>query len=572
MGPPVIRREGGEIPASHPAAGTAPAASAPSEAHPDNDLQVNALQKVKEIIAEQTGYTTDMLEDTLDLEADLGIDTVKQVEIFAKAAAHFGFPVPEDLKLRDLNTIAKLADYINTKAAPPEPDTPPAGDDGPAGTPQGSGDASSQTTATSQALQSTATGLAAKGQTSGSSTPSDIKRLVPVMKPVPGPGPGAMGLSGKTVVMTLDNVGFAEKTAAALGKGTRIIGLGPNENSGDFCHQVIPVDLASETAIREAVDEIVKKHNEIAGFIHLAPLDLCFPEKGDTALTGPAHVHAFYHLMKAFFTPLNQKERFIAALSLESVIFPHGDTLQGTIEPCFAGISGMMKSLAKEMIHTRVKMVDFSYPAPLESLDDIAGQFISEITSEDSRVETGYRRTEKYVLKLQEQRPDTTQKELITAGDTLLVTGGARGITFEILQQVVEKYKTDLVILARSPIDTVDAKFLDPAATPATIMALLKETMKGAKPVVLKNETDRIMAIRASRQNLDTLRSRGVSVTYLSADVADQSAVEKTLSGIDHVDGVIHAAGLEESMPFDKKAYDSFAGYSIPRSWGAAMS
>ena len=92
-----------------------------------------ALDKIKEIIAEQTGYTTDMLEDTLDLEADLGIDTVKQVEIFAKAAAHFGFPVPEDLKLRDLNTIAKLADYINTKAAPLAPDTPPAGGDTPSG-------------------------------------------------------------------------------------------------------------------------------------------------------------------------------------------------------------------------------------------------------------------------------------------------------------------------------------------------------------------------------------------------------------------------------------------------------
>ena len=50
------------------------------------------LKRSKEIIAEQTGYTTDMLEDTLDLEADLGIDTVKQVEIFAKAAGHFGFP------------------------------------------------------------------------------------------------------------------------------------------------------------------------------------------------------------------------------------------------------------------------------------------------------------------------------------------------------------------------------------------------------------------------------------------------------------------------------------------------
>ncbi len=99
--------------------------NAPAPAPGTQASLTTALDKVKDIIAEQTGYTTDMLEDTLDLEADLGIDTVKQVEIFAKAASHFGFPVPEDLKLRDLNTIAKLADYINTKATPAGPDTPP---------------------------------------------------------------------------------------------------------------------------------------------------------------------------------------------------------------------------------------------------------------------------------------------------------------------------------------------------------------------------------------------------------------------------------------------------------------
>ncbi|MBU8849611.1 MAG: acyltransferase domain-containing protein, partial [Desulfobacterales bacterium] len=78
-----------------------------------------AIQTVKSIIAEQTGYTADMLEDDLDLEADLGIDTVKQVEIFAKVASYFSFSVPDDLKLRDLNTIAKLADYVVTKTDTP---------------------------------------------------------------------------------------------------------------------------------------------------------------------------------------------------------------------------------------------------------------------------------------------------------------------------------------------------------------------------------------------------------------------------------------------------------------------
>ena len=80
----------------------------------------NAIALIKEVIAEQTGYAADMLEEGLDLEADLGIDTVKQVEIFAKISANFGFSVPDDLKLRDLNTIAKLGEYVHARLEPDE--------------------------------------------------------------------------------------------------------------------------------------------------------------------------------------------------------------------------------------------------------------------------------------------------------------------------------------------------------------------------------------------------------------------------------------------------------------------
>ncbi|MBI9088006.1 MAG: hypothetical protein JEZ12_02185 [Desulfobacterium sp.] len=65
-----------------------------------------------------------MLNADLDLEADLGIDTVKQVEIFAKVSAKFGLTVPEDLKLRNLNTAAKLAHYIADRLDAGKGDTP----------------------------------------------------------------------------------------------------------------------------------------------------------------------------------------------------------------------------------------------------------------------------------------------------------------------------------------------------------------------------------------------------------------------------------------------------------------
>ena len=41
------------------------------------------LATVTDIVAEMTGYPADLLDPDLDLEADLGVDTVKQAEVFA---------------------------------------------------------------------------------------------------------------------------------------------------------------------------------------------------------------------------------------------------------------------------------------------------------------------------------------------------------------------------------------------------------------------------------------------------------------------------------------------------------
>ncbi|MDW8318876.1 MAG: beta-ketoacyl synthase N-terminal-like domain-containing protein, partial [Anaerolineae bacterium] len=66
------------VPAA-PAAPPAPAAPAPTPAAPAGD---QIAHQVLRIVAEKTGYPQDMLDLDLDLEADLGIDTVKQAETF----------------------------------------------------------------------------------------------------------------------------------------------------------------------------------------------------------------------------------------------------------------------------------------------------------------------------------------------------------------------------------------------------------------------------------------------------------------------------------------------------------
>ena len=57
--------------------------------------------KVLAIVAEQTGYPPEMLDLDLDMEADLGIDTVKQAETFAAIREEWDIPRDEALQLRD---------------------------------------------------------------------------------------------------------------------------------------------------------------------------------------------------------------------------------------------------------------------------------------------------------------------------------------------------------------------------------------------------------------------------------------------------------------------------------------
>ena len=78
---------------------------------------------VMQIIAEKTGYPTDMLDLDLDLEADLGIDTVKQAEMFAAIRAAYDIPREDNLKLRDFPTLAHAIKFVYDR----RPDLKPAG-------------------------------------------------------------------------------------------------------------------------------------------------------------------------------------------------------------------------------------------------------------------------------------------------------------------------------------------------------------------------------------------------------------------------------------------------------------
>ena len=72
-------------------------------------------ERILTLMVEKTGYPQDMLDLDLDLEADLGVDTVKQAEMFAAIREIYNIPRDENRKLRDYPTLAHVIRFVYEK-------------------------------------------------------------------------------------------------------------------------------------------------------------------------------------------------------------------------------------------------------------------------------------------------------------------------------------------------------------------------------------------------------------------------------------------------------------------------
>ena len=116
-------------PAPTPAPQPAPAPAPAPAAAPAQDF--TAL--VTSLVAEKTGYPADMLEPDMDLEGELGVDSIKQVEILSALREKMpSLPEIEPEQIAELRTIAKIAAFLSPSAgsapapAPARPAPAPA--------------------------------------------------------------------------------------------------------------------------------------------------------------------------------------------------------------------------------------------------------------------------------------------------------------------------------------------------------------------------------------------------------------------------------------------------------------
>jgi len=80
-------------------------------------MDTKALENILlTVVSEKTGYPTEMLELSMDMEADLGIDSIKRVEIFgAMTEQHPEVSGINPQELTELRTLGQIVDYLAGK-------------------------------------------------------------------------------------------------------------------------------------------------------------------------------------------------------------------------------------------------------------------------------------------------------------------------------------------------------------------------------------------------------------------------------------------------------------------------
>ncbi|MEU8258089.1 acyltransferase domain-containing protein [Micromonospora inaquosa] len=105
-----------------PAPSVAPAVTPPAAAMPAlgrDDL----VADLREFYAQALEYPVDVLTADAELEADLGVDSLKQTELLTRLGERYGFgALPDDFRITELNTLDRIASLIVRLTAAPAPD------------------------------------------------------------------------------------------------------------------------------------------------------------------------------------------------------------------------------------------------------------------------------------------------------------------------------------------------------------------------------------------------------------------------------------------------------------------
>ncbi|HEX4415800.1 MAG TPA: SDR family NAD(P)-dependent oxidoreductase, partial [Lacipirellulaceae bacterium] len=506
-----------------------------------DELMVSLAQ----VVADRTGYPLEMLDADAKLEADLGIDSIKRVEIIAAFQRHalieaqlppagFVEQLTSAKTMREL--VALVTAALSTTAPRPT------------------------VLATVAIAQHNSKGI---GDARANSTPADSEKpttveVCPRCKAISVDAPfssESVELADGVIIITEDNRGVAARVAdelSAIGRATIRISEEGLKSKADIC---------------EAVDAARRQHGRIAAVIHLAPLSKApiFPganpsewkERQDLELKG-----LLYLLQSLALELAADKSVAVSAFTIGGGDFDLNASKVEASHPWRGGIAGLLKVADREYPKHVFHVIDMEdEPSPALVLRELLVK---------GAVEIGYRQGKRLTLVAQsgnEPATDAKSELPISSKSVVLVTGGGRGITAQIVQEIAGHVPATFVLVGRSALpseeESQDTSGLESDAEIRLAIIKAKKAL-GEDPIIaaVERELGQLKNIRGIRNTLAGLEAAGARAEYVSCDIRDPAAVESLIADVrwryGQIDAFIHGAGILRDQMIKDKTSDAF--------------
>nr|WP_102363721.1 type I polyketide synthase [Vibrio cyclitrophicus]PMF38305.1 beta-ketoacyl synthase [Vibrio cyclitrophicus] len=515
-----------------------------------NDLNPAHVQStMMEVVADKTGYPAEMLDLAMDMEADLGIDSIKRVEILGTVQDQL--PTLPELNPEDLaecRTLGEIVTYMQSKLSAAAP----------VATPKAESVTPIAETATAE--------LPPHNEVALKKLPAADKLVDCFSKDA-------------CVVITDDghNAGVLAEKLTANGIQVAVVRSALSAasplNSEIASYTLNSVDDAGVTAVIKDIEADLKTSNKvITGFIHLQTI-VDAKQSNEQAVNLNVDSRASLTTAFLFAKHLNGQLNAISGRSVFFTLsridggFGYLDAKQlANAELNQAALSGLTKTLSHEWSNVFCRALDADASIDARHLAEaITGELFDIDTN---TVEIGLSHAENGEsgrATLIAATPGAAQTKntgaQLTKSDKVLVTGGAKGVTFECALTLAKQCKSHFILAGRSKHITSaelpqwaqgkQEKELKPAAiahlqatgdkpTPKKVDALLK-------PVLSSLEINAALA---------AFNEIGASAEYLSLDVSNHESVAKTLANFDGITGLIHGAGVLADKHIQDKTLD----------------
>jgi len=508
------------------------------------------------IVSDRTGYPPDMLDLNLDLEADLGIDSIKRVEIFGILTNEYPelTGAQQGTSRQELNSIKTLQGIIDflTTAASTQSDSLPE-----------------------NSIQSQRNHNLSEQQVTGDkqqTLPRFLIRMIPKERdedltlPLP---------NGSVFLITDDQTGISVALAEELlSFGVKPVIVQSGNELNKISENLFQADFDNPNSLCELISA-VRKIGPIAGIIHLLPLkdvpDFTQMQLSDWRAWLNRNVKSLFYLAQVAGEDLKEMAASSGAWITAATSFggnmAYGGTLKQSCMPGQGGIIGLLNTIATEWPAVHCKVVDCRLK---EHASVSASCLIREITAGDRHIQVGYKDNQRYILSVDKDPliKDSTQNLAIDSNSVLMITGGARGITAEVALELAEKYTPTIILIGRSdpPADNESPHTAGITSPGDLKKALIEQFQASNRKVVLAKVEKTFLKLcreREIRKNITAMQKAGAKVHYVQADASNETSfstvIETIYADYGRLDGVIHGVGIIEDKLIESKKPDSFS-------------